>query len=91
MTSPSQTPSNRIEGHQKVRGILGLGGLAPDGVIRHAEGDHFQVALGDETTHEAMLDLCMKLNRAIDAEGLDWDNLDRATFTRLLKSIADDE
>lgn len=80
---------NRLHAHQSVRGILGLGAPAADGSIRIAEGNHFRILLGDEQSHEAMLDICMRLNRALEAEGLDWERLDRSTFTRLLRQVAD--
>jgi hypothetical protein len=73
---------------ERVCHILALGGSSADGHLRVARGNGFDVVQGDEATHAAMLDLCLRIQRALDRKGKRLEDISREEFTALLRELA---
>jgi hypothetical protein len=71
----------------RVCHVLALGPPAGDGHRRIARGGWFDVLEGSEESHQAMLSLCLRLQRALQASGRDLGDLTRAQFVRLLRRL----
>lgn len=72
---------------ERVCHILALGGSSPDGHLRVSRGGGFDVVQGDEATHAAMLDLCLRIQRALERRGKRLEEITRAEFTALLREL----
>lgn len=73
---------------ERVCRILAIGETPGDGHTRVARGGFFDVVAGGEASHQAMLDLCLRIQRALEARGRKLEDLTREDFTRLLGEIA---
>ena len=71
----------------RMVGMLGLGMESEDGHIRISKGDHFKIVMGSEEAHEAMLKLCIEINKALEQEGRTLEELSREEFIELLGRI----
>ena len=72
---------------ERVCHILAIGQTPGDGHTRVAKGGCFDVVAGDESTHAAMLELCLRIQRALEQRGLRLEDVTREEFTRLLAEI----
>ena len=72
---------------EKVCHVLALGPPAGDGHLRIARGGWFDVVEGSEDSHQAMLSLCLRLDKALRASGRELGDLTRAEFMRLLRRL----
>ncbi len=71
----------------RMVGVLGLGMESKDGHVRISQGDHFKIIMGSESAHDAMLKLCIEINKALEVEGRSLEDLSREEFIALLRQI----
>jgi hypothetical protein len=71
----------------RVCHILGLGSTPQDGHLRVSRGESFDLMLGSEEAHAAMLELCVEIERELTRDGRRMEDLTRQEFTALLRRI----
>ncbi len=73
-----------MNAHDQRFRIVGVGLDPSDGHVRLSRGDNFDLYAGSETTHEKMLEACIRLNRRIEKEGIDPSRISREELARFL-------
>jgi len=81
----SPPPPPDLQAH--VKGILGLGTLPLDGESRVTRGPFYQLFQGSEAAHEAMLELCMKLQAELEAADLSLEELTQEELIALMENL----
>ena len=82
-----QSDSDSSELPPQVAGILGLGMLPEDGQDRISKGPFFQLFQGSAESHEAMLELCLALQEALDARGMQLQDLTRDELLDVMSEL----
>lgn len=72
---------------KKIIRLLGVGFDAADGHIRVTQGEHFDVIMGSEESHEYIRKLIRDIEEAIERRGISLDDLTPDEFTELVESL----
>jgi hypothetical protein len=72
---------------KKIVRLLGVGFDADDGHMRITTGDKFDVLMGSDESHEYITKLIRKIEDALDAQGLNLDELSPEEFSEIVKSL----
>lgn len=72
---------------QQVKGILGLGTSPLDGERRISKGPFYKLFQGNEAAHDAMLKLCVALQRELERRGLSIEDLTQAELIEVMEGL----
>lgn len=77
--------------NQKVAGILGLGLQDEAGHHRVSKGPFFHLMQGTEAGHEAMLALCLYVEKALDQDGRSLNDLTKQELIEIIQQMNAEE
>jgi len=72
---------------KKIIRLLGVGFDADDGHVRITTGDKFDVIMGSDESHEYITKLITKIEKELDAQGLNLDELSPEKLGEIVKGI----
>jgi hypothetical protein len=72
---------------ERMARILGLAFDQEDGHLRITRGEDFDVYFGSEATHEEIREVCLKIQKKLDALGRSLQDLSREEFLALLEDL----
>ena len=67
--------------------MLGVGFDADDGHVRITTGDKFDVIMGSDESHEYITKLITKIEKELDAQGLNLDELSPEKLGEIVKLL----
>lgn len=73
-------------GRQRAH-MLGLGLDREDDHIRITTGPNFTVLMGSEQTHEALREICIRVNEKLRKSGRDLASLSHSEFAELVREV----
>ncbi len=72
---------------KKIIRLLGVGFDTDDAHVRITTGDKFDVIMGSDESHEYITKLIMKIEKELDAQGLNLDELSPEKFSEIVKEL----
>ena len=72
---------------KKIIRLLGVGFDADDGHVRITTGDKFDVIMGSDESHEYITKLITKIEKELDAQGLNLDELSPEKLGEIVKLL----
>ena len=72
---------------KKIIRLLGVGFDSDDGHVRITTGDKFDVIMGSDESHEYITELIMKIEKELDAQGLNLDELSPEKLSEIVKLL----
>ena len=72
---------------KKIIRLLGVGFDTDDGHVRITSGDKFDVVMGSDESHEYITTLIMKIEKEMEAQGLDLDDLSPEKLNEIVQTL----
>lgn len=79
------TDSNtKTQIQHRIRHVIALGKDPGDGHLRVTRGDQFDILMGDDESHQALTELCLRMDRFLRERDLRLEELTEKEFIRLM-------
>jgi hypothetical protein len=75
------------DGKSRVVGLLGVGFDHRDGHIRITEAEQYHVLMGSGETHEALQNICRRINETVQASGRPLNDYSPEEFMELVQEL----
>ena len=75
------------QNQKKIIRILGVGHDTQDGHTRITQGADYNILMGSEETHEYLTELCEKIEKAIEEQGLTLEELSIEELQEIIKEV----
>ena len=74
-------------GQHRVIGLLGVGFDSEDGQIRITQADTYQILMGSGETHEAIQNICRRIDESIKASGRALNDYSPEEFMKMVQEL----